>query len=134
MNAYDYIEGNIVGAIKTVAKIVGISAGIYVGACILQTQEVSKNLDSLRDDFKNTAIETPSGLETRMRNGGEYRALDYSGRLDEKIQKRNQYLKDRGCIIYSGRWYVTKTVADPQAGRQNVTIDDKIMCYKPFPL
>jgi hypothetical protein len=128
------LEGITVGAIKTAAKIIGISAGVYLGACVLQTQEVTRELDRLRADFRNTAVELPSGLETRMRNGSEYRALDYSGRLDEKIQKRNQYLKERGCIIYSGRWYVTKTVADPQAGKQNVTINDKILCYKPFPL
>jgi hypothetical protein len=125
-----------VGAIKTAAKIIGISAGVYLGACVLQTHEVSRELDRLRADFKNTAIELPSGLETRLRNGNEYRALDYSGRLDEKIQKRNQYLKDRGCVIYSGRWYVTKTVAAQAIGesRQKVTINDKIVCYKPFPL
>lgn len=130
-------EGSTVGAIRKAVKVIGISAGVYLAACVMQSYDVSRTLDGLRTDFKKVANEVPSGLETRIRNGSEYRALDYSGKLDEKIQKRNQYLKDRGCIIYSGRWYVTKTVADPQAigeGKQKVTINDKILCYKPFPL
>lgn len=123
------------GIVRKVLKVLGIFAGVYVAGSALQAYYVSNKLENMRTDFRKVAQDVPSGLETKLRGGVTYRALDYNGMLDEKVQQRNRYLHDRGCFILKGSWYVEKKVDDVQAGdKLKVTVDDTILCYKPFPL
>jgi len=118
-------ERIIVGAFGKSMNVLGISAAVYIGACVVHSYTVSSNLELLRGEFKRTTNESASILETRVRDSRV--VLDYDGKLDDVIKKRNDYLKAEGCMMLSGRWYVTKN-----ASAQKVTIDDRIVCYKPF--
>ncbi len=77
--------------------------GYFVG---FKSQKVDSLLEPLREDFANIAYNNNFSLyEGEDILGNPNEAIDFEGRLEEVVRKRDRILDDYGCFLL-GSWSV----------------------------
>lgn len=95
----------------------------YFVSCVKNSIELNKILDPLKIEF---ICEAERGPESITECDPEYRCLDYGGRLDNILIRRDKILKENygitlgGWWVHMGGWGFTETIVS------------WAFCYNPF--
>ncbi|MEM4702916.1 MAG: hypothetical protein QXP53_00290 [Candidatus Pacearchaeota archaeon] len=82
-----------------VSLVLGAIAGSYLLVKSIDTNiKLNKAIAPLREEFKKTALTAPYQVKTITSGLDERTILDYGGKLDEILKKRDEILKNRYAI------------------------------------
>ena len=93
----------------------------YAATCIPNSIDLSKKLEPLRKEFRNVVAQ---GYDHAYYRGYHNVELDFGGRLEEVIKKRDKVLNENYGI--SGRW----TAMDYKPSSAEISF--LVFCYNPF--
>lgn len=112
---------------KRFGMVFGVVLILYFVVCLPNSVRLYKKLDPLREEFIVTALSGYDSLWVVHTSEGPRVLLDYGGRLDGILEKRDRVLKEN-CGILIGSWMAMMGTYSEVVALVNAPV----FCFNPF--
>jgi len=105
--------------------------GITAGACLTlygilagaRSYEMHRKLEPIRQEFADTAYTTNFEVYEPENFGDPIKKMDFYGRLDDIVERRERFLDDNGCFLLGG-W----SVMSPDSRTVDISVSAPVIC------